>query len=122
MYITLLKSKIHRVVVTGSDKEYEGSLILDSNLMTAAEMVEYEKVDLWNVSNGERFSTYLIPGKQGEVIVNGAAAWRAKPGDKLIVSSFATIEREKVQNWTPTIVILDGENKISKIKSKNQKA
>lgn len=122
MYITLLKSKIHRVVVTGSDKEYEGSLILDSTLMAAAEMIEYEKVDLWNVSNGERFSTYLIPGKQGEVIVNGAAAWRAKPGDKLIVSSFATIEREEVQDWTPTIVILDSENKISTIKSKNQKA
>ncbi len=122
MYITLLKSKIHRVVVTGSDKEYEGSLILDSNLMAAGDMIEYEKVDLWNVSNGERFSTYLIPGKPGEVIVNGAAAWRAKPGDKLIVSSFATIEREKSQNWTPTIVILDGENKISKIKSKNQNA
>ncbi len=122
MYITLLKSKIHRVVVTGSDKEYEGSLILDSALMAAAEMVEYEKVDLWNVSNGERFSTYLIPGKQGEVIVNGAAAWRAEPGDKLIVSSFATIEREKVQDWKPTIVILDSENKISKIKSKDQKA
>lgn len=122
MYITLLKSKIHRVVVTGSDKEYEGSLILDSTLMAAAEMIEYEKVELWNVSNGERFSTYLIPGKQGEVIVNGAAAWRAKPGDKLIVSSFATIEREEVQDWTPTIVILDSENKISTIKSKNQKA
>jgi len=122
MYITLLKSKIHRAVVTGSDKEYEGSLILDSALMAAAEMVEYEKVDLWNVSNGERFSTYLITGKHGDVIVNGAAAWRAKPGDKLIVSSFATIEREKVQNWKPTIVILDSENKISKIKSKNQKA
>ncbi len=122
MYITLLKSKIHRVVVTGSDKEYEGSLILDSTLMAAAEMIEYEKVDLWNVSNGERFSTYLIPGKQGEVIVNGAAAWRAKPGDKLIVSSFATVEREEVQDWTPTIVILDSENKISTIKSKNQKA
>lgn len=122
MYITLLKSKIHRVVVTGSDKEYEGSLILDSTLMAAAEMIEYEKVDLWNVSNGERFSTYLIPGKQGEVIVNGAAAWRAKPGDKLIVSSFAMIEREEVQDWTPTIVILDSENKISTIKSKNQKA
>ena len=122
MYITLLKSKIHRVVVTGSDKEYEGSLILDSTLMAAADMIEYEKVDLWNVSNGERFSTYLIPGKQGEVIVNGAAAWRAKPGDKLIVSSFATIEREEVQDWTPTIVILDSENKISTIKSKNQKA
>jgi len=122
VYITLLKSKIHRVVVTGSDKEYEGSLILDSTLMAAAEMIEYEKVELWNVSNGERFSTYLIPGKQGEVIVNGAAAWRAKPGDKLIVSSFATIEREEVQDWTPTIVILDSENKISTIKSKNQKA
>ena len=122
MYITLLKSKIHRVVVTGSDKEYEGSLILDSTLMAAADMIEYEKVDLWNVSNGERFSTYLIPGKQGEVIVNGAAAWRAKPGDKLIVSSFATIEREEVQDWTPTILILDSENKISTIKSKNQKA
>ncbi len=113
MYITVLKSKIHRAVVTGSDKDYEGSLILDSALMAAAEMVEYEKVDVWNVSNGDRFSTYLILGLKGDVIVNGAAAWRAKPGDKIIVSSFATMEREKVKNWQPKIVIVDEENKIT---------
>lgn len=122
MYITVLKSKIHRAVVTGSDKEYEGSLTLDSTLMTAAEMVEYEKVDVWNVSNGERFTTYLIPGMEGEVIVNGAAAWRAKSGDKLIISSFATMEREKVHNWEPKIVIVDDQNKISKVTNNNPKS
>ncbi len=122
MYITVLRSKIHRAVVTGSDKDYEGSLTLDSALMAAAEMVEYEKVDVWNVSNGERFSTYLIPGLKGDVIVNGAAAWRAKPGDKLIVSSFATMERETVRNWKPTIVIVDEENKISEVSSRHSKS
>ena len=117
MYITVLRSKIHRVVVTGSDKNYEGSLTLDSALMAAAEMVEYEKVDVWNVSKGDRFSTYLITGLEGDVIVNGAAAWRAKAGDKLIVSSFATMEIEKVQNWEPKIVFVDEENRISKVNS-----
>ncbi len=122
MFITVLRSKIHRAVVTGSDKDYEGSLTLDSALMAAAEMVEYEKVDVWNVSNGERFSTYLIPGLKGDVIVNGAAAWRAEPGDKLIVSSFATMERERVRNWKPKIVIVDEENKISEVSSRNSKS
>lgn len=122
MYITVLRSKIHRVVVTGSDKNYEGSLTLDSALMAAAEMVEYEKVDVWNVSNGERFSTYLISGLKGDIIVNGAAAWRAKAGDKLIVSSFATIEIEKVQNWEPKIVFVDEENRISKVNSLKTKS
>ena len=84
MNITLLKAKIHRATVTGADLDYEGSISIDRNLLKAANLREFERVDIYNCSNGERFSTYIILGEPGEVALNGAAARKVLPGDEVI--------------------------------------
>jgi aspartate 1-decarboxylase len=114
----ILKAKIHRATVTKAKLDYEGSLSLDESLMKAADMIPYEKVDVYNVSNGERFSTYLIKGEKdsGMVGVYGAAAHKAKKGDKLIVASYVLLDEDETDFFMPKIVILDEENRIKEIK------
>ena len=114
----MLKAKIHRARVTETDLNYEGSLSLDEELMTAADLLPYEKVHVYNVSNGERFSTYLIKGERGsgKVGVFGAAARRARVGDRLIIVSYVTLEEEETEFFVPKILIVGADNKISQIK------
>jgi len=114
----MLKAKIHHAGVTETDVNYEGSLSLDEELMEAAGMLPFEKVHVYNVSNGERFSTYLIKGERGsgKVGVFGAAARRAKVGDVLIVVSYVVLEEEEIEFFMPKIVLLGPGNKIVQVK------
>ena len=114
MYLTLLKSKLHRATVTGSDLNYEGSITVDAALMKAANMLPYEQVDVLNINNGARFTTYLIEGKKGEVIVNGAAARLVHRGDLVIICTFASMDEKEAKKHDPKVILLDGKNKVKK--------
>ena len=110
----LLKSKIHRVTVTEADLHYEGSVTIDLDLMEAADLVEHEQVDVYNISGGERFTTYAIPGEPGSgvICINGAAAHLARPGDLVIIASYADYSPEEVQEHEPRIVQVDEQNRV----------
>ncbi len=114
----MLKAKIHRAKVTETDLDYEGSLTLDESLMSAADMMTYEQVHVYNITNGERFLTYLIKGKRdsGVVGINGAAAHKAKVGDELIIATYAVLEEEKTDYFMPKIILVDEKNRIKQIK------
>jgi aspartate 1-decarboxylase len=114
----MLKSKVHHARVTEADIHYEGSLSLDEDLMATADMLPFEKVHVFNVSNGERFSTYLIKGEKGsgKLGVFGAAARRAKVGDTLIVVSYVILDDEETEWFAPKIVLLGPGNKIVQVK------
>jgi len=112
MMITVLKSKIHRATVTGADLNYEGSLSIDKNLMKAAGIMTYEKVQVVNLNNGARFETYVIEGKAGtgEVMLNGPAARLGQVGDLIIIIAYATIHKEEAEKFKPTIIMVDSDN------------
>jgi aspartate 1-decarboxylase len=114
---TLLKSKIHRVTVTDANVEYEGSITVDRDLMDAADFHHFEQVHIFNVTNGNRFVTYVIEGERGsnDICVNGAAAHLAKKGDCLIVASFASYSESECKAHVPKLVYVDGENRITRI-------
>ncbi|HVT60031.1 MAG TPA: aspartate 1-decarboxylase [Thermoanaerobaculia bacterium] len=114
MLRTLLKSKIHRATVTDADLHYQGSITLDPLLMEAADLLHFERVEIYNVTNGERFATYAIPGRRGagEVVLNGAAAHKARRGDLVIVASYAVYEEEAAQVHHPAQVFVDEGNRI----------
>jgi aspartate 1-decarboxylase len=115
MEIEILKSKIHRVTITEANLNYVGSLTLDEDLMDAANMIEYEKVQIVNVNNGTRIETYLIKGKRGSGVccLNGPAARQGAVGDIVIVISYATMEFEKAKSFKPSVVFPQGGNKLS---------
>ncbi len=117
MEITILKAKLHRATVTDANLNYEGSISIDTELCAAAGMHSWEKVDILNVNNGERFSTYIIPGKKGEICLNGAAARKACAGDKIIIVTYTKIDEEKADGWNPKIVLLNDDNSIRKVKA-----
>lgn len=114
----MLRSKLHRATVTEADLHYEGSCGIDVGLMEAADMREFEKIELYNVNNGERFSTYIIKAERGSgtISLNGAAARKAHVGDLLIICTYSPVDDTKVDEWTPRIVLLGERNSISKIK------
>ncbi len=114
----MLKSKLHRATVTDANLHYEGSITIDEKLMNAADILPYEKVNIYNVSNGERFSTYVIKGEKdsGVICLNGAAAWKAKKGDIIIIASYALIDEGDLQKWRPKCVYLDEKNGIKQKK------
>ncbi len=116
MLINMLKSKIHRATVTGSDLNYEGSIAIDTELMKAANLNEFEKVEIYNINNGERFATYVIKGKSGEVSLNGAAARLVQKGDLIIIACFVMIDDKEVKTFYPKIVFVDKKNRIVKTK------
>ena len=116
---TLLKSKIHRATVTDADLNYEGSISIDKSLCAKADLIEFEKVDIYNVTNGERFSTYVIFGKKGDICLNGAAARKVQKGDVVIIASFSDYSEKECKNHKPTIILVDKKNKI--VKSANVK-
>ena len=113
MLVNVLKSKIHRVTVTEADLGYIGSITIDEALMDAANMIENERVDIYNITNGERFSTYVIKGERntGVIGINGAAAHKAKIGDLIIIASYASMDFEEAKTWHPTVVF-PKENKL----------
>lgn len=106
MVIEILKSKIHRAVVTQADLHYQGSITIDEDLMDAANMIEHEKVHVVNVNNGERFETYIIKGERnsGVVCLNGPAARKAQVGDVIIVISYAQMEFERAKAYKPIVI------------------
>ena len=118
MIRTMLKGKVHNAVVTEADLNYEGSLTLDETLMNAADMRPFEQIDVLNITNGERFSTYLIKGKMdsGIVGVNGAAAHKANPGDRIIIVSYSLMEDVDIEFFRPKIVLVGEDNTIKEIK------
>ncbi|HLV46737.1 MAG TPA: aspartate 1-decarboxylase [Flavobacterium sp.] len=112
MQIEILKSKIHRVKVTGADLNYIGSITIDVALMEAANMIEGEKVTIVNINNGERFDTYIIPGAKdsGEITLNGPAARRVQKDDIIIIISYALMDFEKAKAFKPWVIFPNEEN------------
>ncbi len=115
---TMLKSKIHRARVTGCNISYEGSITIDKKLMEAADILPYEQVQILNINNGARFSTYAIEGQPdaGEICLNGAAARLAAKGDIVIILTYSDIEEEKARHCHPRLVYVDAQNKITHTK------
>ena len=118
MQLTLLKTKLHRACVTHSELEYEGSCAIDSDLLKAAGINEYEQIQIYNVTNGERFTTYAIRSEAGSriVSVNGAAAHKAAPGDRIIICAYANLDEIEVAKFKPTLVYLDENNVITQMR------
>jgi aspartate 1-decarboxylase len=112
MFLNVLKSKIHRVVVTDSDLNYEGSIAIDKQLLKAANLKKFERVEIYNINNGERFATYVIEGKRGEISLNGAAARLVQKGDLIIIACYAQIEENELKSFNPKIVLVDSKNNL----------
>lgn len=114
MQIEVLKSKIHRATITQADLHYIGSITLDEDLMDAANLLEFEKVQVLNINNGERLDTYVIKGERGtgQISLNGAAARKAVPGDLIIIASYATIDFSEAKSFKPKVIFPDADNKI----------
>ena len=108
----LLRGKIHRATVTGADLDYEGSVTIDRDLMERADLVDHEAVHVWNVTNGERFETYVIPGQTGSgvVCVNGAAVHKVSRGDLVIIAAFSWMDEKEARAWRPRVVFVDERN------------
>lgn len=122
MLLEFLYSKIHRATVTDANLNYVGSITIDETLLKAANIKEWQKVEILDVNNGERFQTYVIKGKadSGQICLNGAAARKVQPGDKVIIVTYGQFTQEEVKDHKPTIIIVDDNNKIieKKIKCK----
>jgi aspartate 1-decarboxylase len=114
MQLTLLKCKLHRACVTHCELEYEGSCAIDEHLLRMAGIREYEQIQIYNVTNGERFTTYAIRAESGSRIisVNGAAAHKAAPGDRIIVCAYATMDEAEAEAFRPGLVYLDAYNRV----------
>lgn len=114
MQRTMLKSKLHRATVTHSELHYEGSCAIDETLLDAANIHEYEQIQIYNVTNGERFTTYAIRAERdsGIISVNGAAAHKANPGDLVIIATYAVYNELELARYAPELVYVDADNRI----------
>ena len=114
MELNMLKAKIHRASVTEADLHYEGSITVDPVLLQESGILEYEQVDVLNITNGERFTTYTISGEanDGKICINGAAARLAQVGDMVIICAYVRMEEQEAKNFKPKIVLVDSDNKI----------
>lgn len=114
MQRTMFKSKIHRATVTHADLDYEGSVTIDRNLLEAADILPHEHVHIWNVTRGTRIETYALKGPAGSgmVCINGAAAHQNRPGDLVIIASFAVYDEKELAGYRPKVVLVDGKNQI----------
>ena len=112
----MLKSKLHRAVVTDADLNYEGSISIDKDLIEAADLLLYEKVEVYNISNGERFSTYVISAERGSgtICLNGAAARKVCRGDLVIIASYVAVDDKEASGWSPKCILLDSNNRIKR--------
>ncbi|MBI3561889.1 MAG: aspartate 1-decarboxylase [Gammaproteobacteria bacterium] len=115
MWVTMLQAKLHRARVTHSELEYEGSCAIDGILLDTAGIREYQQIEIYNISNGERFTTYAIRAEQdsGIISVNGAAAHKARPGDVVIIAAYAVLEQRELAAFKPTLVYLNASNRIT---------
>ncbi len=113
IYRNMLKCKIHRAVITDADIQYEGSVTIDRRLMDLADLAQYEKVNVWDIDNGARLTTYVIEGTRdsGEICMNGAAARLVHKGDRVIISSFVSVPESRVADHHPKIVFVDDDNR-----------
>lgn len=116
MLRTMFKAKIHRATVTDANLNYEGSITIDEDLLDASGILPYEKVDIYNITNGARFSTYTIVGKRGsgEICLNGAAARLVQKGDLIIIVSYGIYSEDELKNYKPVVVHVDKNNRIIK--------
>jgi len=117
MTIEMLFSKIHRATVTDANLNYVGSITIDEELLEASGMRVGQKVEILNINNGERFSTYIILGERGQrdICLNGAAARKVHKGDKVIIVAYATYHTEELENYRPTVVLVDDDNNITEV-------
>lgn len=117
MTVTMLAGKIHRATVTQADLDYVGSITIDEDLLDAAHILEYQRVEIANLANGERFATYTIAGERGSGIIclNGAAAHCATPGDKIIIMAYAELEPAEAKAAKPVVVFVDDNNKPTRV-------
>ncbi|EKQ57263.1 MULTISPECIES: aspartate 1-decarboxylase [unclassified Clostridium] len=117
MILTMLKGKIHRATVTQAELNYVGSITIDKTLMEASNILENEKVQIVDINNGERFETYVIPGKRdsGVICLNGAAARLVQTGDKVIIIAYAQMDEEEAKKYKPTVVFMNDDNTIKEI-------
>lgn len=115
VHVHMFKSKLHRATVTHADLDYEGSVTISGELMDAAKIREHEQVHIWNVTRGTRLVTYALRAEDGSgiVCINGAAAHLAEPGDKVIISTFAEVPEDRVDEWEPTVVLVNENNGIA---------
>jgi aspartate 1-decarboxylase len=115
MQFYMLKSKIHRATVTGGNINYEGSLTIAADLMDKVGMVPYERILCSNMANGNRFETYAIPGQtgSGQIVLNGAAAFLGKKGDRLTIMSFTSVSKSKAKKWAPRVIVLGQGNRVA---------
>lgn len=112
MQLTMLKSKIHRATVTDADLNYEGSIGIDPDLLKEAGLREFERVEIYDITNGARFATYTIKGNPGDITLNGAAARMVHKGDLIIIASFANMTEEEADNHKPLILLMNEDNKV----------
>jgi aspartate 1-decarboxylase len=114
--VTLMKAKLHRATVTQADLDYEGSIAIDADLLDAAGIFPHEQVDVLNITNGARFTTYAIEAPRGSRVigVNGAAARLVQKNDKVIVVTYGQLPQEEARQWSPTVVLLDDHNEIKR--------
>ena len=119
MEITVLKAKLHQASVTHSELEYDGSCAIDGVLLNKAGIHEYEQISIYNITNGERFTTYAIRAADHSKIisVNGAAAHKASPGDRVIICAYGRLDENEISTFKPTLIYLDGANNITRIKN-----
>ncbi len=122
MTLTLLKSKIHRATVTEADLNYEGSISICPELIKAANLIPFEKVDIYNCNNGERFHTYVIKGKPGQIGLNGAAARKVMPGDLIIIVCYAAMSESEAKVFKPKVVFVNQDNSIKNFEIKDPDA
>lgn len=116
MQLQLLKSKIHRATVTDADLNYEGSVSIDPKLLELAKIIPFERVEIYNCNNGERFATYAIKGKPGEICLNGAAARRVHKGDVVIIACYAYSDETEALKHQPRLVYVDEKNEVKSYK------
>ncbi|MFP4071566.1 MAG: aspartate 1-decarboxylase [Desulfovibrionales bacterium] len=107
-----LNGKIHRATITGADRDYEGSLAVDRKLLQAAGIAVNEQVEVYNLDNGERLTTYAIVGEPGEICLNGAAALKGEPGQRVIIAAYVWLDNPEVAGHCPRVVFVDGANRI----------
>ena len=114
MQLTLLKCKLHRACVTHAELDYEGSCAIDRDLMEMAGILPYEQIQIYNIANGERFTTYAIEAEAGSrvISVNGAAAHKASPGDRVIICAYAVLDESELASFKPSLVYLDEQNRV----------
>lgn len=116
MHLRMLKAKLHRARVTGADLAYEGSIAIDARLCEAARILPWEQVDIYNCNTGARFATYVIPGRPGEVSLNGAAARLVQVGDEVIIACYAAFEEAEARSHQPRVLLLGPDNQIQQRK------